>query len=273
MKSFRKNYRLMSLTILVLCIAIFGIGIYGCAGAGTSMIDSDSKSTVAIETTAEAVTVAEPEWGEGYDVCYSSQGEAGSSYYLLDLDNRHIKFFSTIQGIPWFEDDYEGDLTNGLSAMVSDDITVQLSYADPSKEAINADYSYGESYTFDSCAVSDAEDLLDENGWLINGYDTVTDVAEATESAEEQLVIEETAAPEPDPAPYQEPVIESQESYVAPVTHTYVLNTNTHKIHITTCKSVDKMKESNKQFVEGTLEQILSWYPGYTVCGNCHARY
>jgi len=69
-------------------------------------------------------------------------------------------------------------------------------------------------------------------------------------------------------APYVEP-----ETYEASVTYTFVLNTNTKKVHTQYCRSVSQMKDSNKLYVEGTREEIFSWYPGYTECGNCHARY
>ena len=47
---------------------------------------------------------------------------------------------------------------------------------------------------------------------------------------------------------------------------TYVLNTNTKKIHYESCSSVDDMKESNKAFTndyDGAIAQ------GYKPCGRC----
>ena len=51
-------------------------------------------------------------------------------------------------------------------------------------------------------------------------------------------------------------------------THTYVLNTNTRKFHVPGCKSVNKMKESNKQVVEMTRDDVVAM--GYSPCGNCN---
>ena len=51
-------------------------------------------------------------------------------------------------------------------------------------------------------------------------------------------------------------------------THTYVLNTNTHKFHIPGCSSVKKMKESNKWIVEMTRDEVVAM--GYDPCGNCN---
>lgn len=59
----------------------------------------------------------------------------------------------------------------------------------------------------------------------------------------------------PNPTPTEEPTID------------YVLNTNTHKFHYTHCKSVDKMKETNKCFFSGTREEVVRM--GYEPCGNC----
>lgn len=48
---------------------------------------------------------------------------------------------------------------------------------------------------------------------------------------------------------------------------TYVLNTNTKKFHVTTCNSVDDIKESNRQDFSGTREEAISM--GYDPCGRC----
>lgn len=47
---------------------------------------------------------------------------------------------------------------------------------------------------------------------------------------------------------------------------TYVLNTNSKKIHYASCSSVDDMKESNKAFTNDYDQAIAD---GYTPCGRC----
>lgn len=49
---------------------------------------------------------------------------------------------------------------------------------------------------------------------------------------------------------------------------TYILNTNTKKIHRPTCSSVGQMKEKNKQTYEGTVEKLENM--GYTPCKKCN---
>ena len=49
---------------------------------------------------------------------------------------------------------------------------------------------------------------------------------------------------------------------------TYILNTNTKKIHRPTCSSVNQMKESNKQTYEGTVEELENM--GYAPCKKCN---
>ncbi len=49
---------------------------------------------------------------------------------------------------------------------------------------------------------------------------------------------------------------------------TYILNTNSQKIHRPTCSSVKKMKESNKQEYTGSKDDLLA--QGYTTCGICN---
>ena len=48
----------------------------------------------------------------------------------------------------------------------------------------------------------------------------------------------------------------------------YVLNTGTKRFHLPSCSSVSKMKESNKQSITGTREQLLD--QGYSPCGMCN---
>lgn len=51
-------------------------------------------------------------------------------------------------------------------------------------------------------------------------------------------------------------------------THTYILNTNTGKFHMPSCKSVAKMKEKNKQTVEAARSSMIA--KGYEPCANCN---
>lgn len=48
---------------------------------------------------------------------------------------------------------------------------------------------------------------------------------------------------------------------------TYILNTNSKKIHDTECESVKDIKTKNKEVYEGTREEILA--RGYEPCGKC----
>lgn len=48
----------------------------------------------------------------------------------------------------------------------------------------------------------------------------------------------------------------------------YILNKNTKKIHLPSCYSVDQMKESNKEYYTGDIDDLLG--RGYSRCGNCN---
>ncbi len=48
----------------------------------------------------------------------------------------------------------------------------------------------------------------------------------------------------------------------------FVLNTNTKKFHTPTCGSVSDMKEKNKQYFQGTREELIN--QGYDPCGRCN---
>lgn len=90
---------------------------------------------------------------------------------------------------------------------------------------------------------------------------------------------EPTAAPTPEPAP-EPTAVPTPES--APVTDpepaanidrnntnefTYVLNTNTHKIHYPSCRSVPTIKPENYATTNKSVDELLG--EGYTKCRNC----
>ena len=52
------------------------------------------------------------------------------------------------------------------------------------------------------------------------------------------------------------------------VSITYVLNTNTHKIHKPNCRSVSQMKEKNKKTYVGKMADLIS--QGYSPCKICN---
>ena len=53
-----------------------------------------------------------------------------------------------------------------------------------------------------------------------------------------------------------------------PVGQTYILNTNTKKFHIPTCRSVKQMKDKNKKDFCGSREEVIA--KGYSPCKNCN---
>lgn len=53
-----------------------------------------------------------------------------------------------------------------------------------------------------------------------------------------------------------------------PVGQTYVLNTNTKKFHIPTCRSVKQMKDKNKKDFCGSREEVIA--KGYSPCKICN---
>ena len=50
----------------------------------------------------------------------------------------------------------------------------------------------------------------------------------------------------------------------------YILNRSTKKIHLSSCKSVTLIHESNRIEYTGELSELL--LRGYTTCGNCFAE-
>ena len=65
--------------------------------------------------------------------------------------------------------------------------------------------------------------------------------------------------------PSSEPGVSQEEQ---PQGTAYILNTNTHKFHYPTCRSVKQMKEENKQNYTGSRDDVISM--GYDPCKNCN---
>lgn len=78
--------------------------------------------------------------------------------------------------------------------------------------------------------------------------------------------------PEPTPAPQvqatPEPTPEPSITKEEPQSTTYILNTNTKKFHIPTCRSVKQMSDKNKKEYTGSRGDVISM--GYDPCKNCN---
>lgn len=57
-------------------------------------------------------------------------------------------------------------------------------------------------------------------------------------------------------------------SAMDPVEMTYILNTNSKKFHLPTCKSAESISEQNKSTFIGTRSALIS--QGYSPCGSCN---
>ena len=63
----------------------------------------------------------------------------------------------------------------------------------------------------------------------------------------------------------------AQEAEVAasePARYTYILNVKSGKFHTPGCRDVNKMKDSNKQEITATRQEVLDM--GYSPCGHCN---
>lgn len=65
-------------------------------------------------------------------------------------------------------------------------------------------------------------------------------------------------------------VVPAAETSAEMINDTYVLNTNTKKIHECTCFAVDMIKAENKSAFAGDFDTLLA--QGYTLCKRCMGR-
>lgn len=70
--------------------------------------------------------------------------------------------------------------------------------------------------------------------------------------------------PDPKPVPDPIPVPNPGQGMAGD----YILNTNTHKFHYPTCRSVKRMSEANKQYYHGSRDNLIA--KGYGPCGICN---
>lgn len=98
-------------------------------------------------------------------------------------------------------------------------------------------------------------------------YNVQPDIEINYATGESKLVEEKTTGAKLPSAPSEETVTEAPAVEEAK-TNSYVLNTNTKKVHKPSCSSVDTIKDGNRQDYEGTLAELEA--QGYTACGRCH---
>lgn len=60
---------------------------------------------------------------------------------------------------------------------------------------------------------------------------------------------------------------ETQSITVSSNINEYVLNIKTKKVHLSDCRYVDAMSDSNKEVIEGSLQEILD--EGFDACKVC----
>jgi len=220
--------------ILAVC-AVLTLVSAGCGG-------SSSKASA---STSIAAAADDPMYQyKRYDRCFIAGSGEVSSYYMIDEDAGYIRFFSTLPGLTWFEGYYSGDLENGIETDTGDGNSAVIRI-NADNASITADYSYGESYIFEECTPLEA----------------LTHLSQIT--GEEIDLSDNTGSDTP--------------ASTAPASseNTYILDVNpaSHLIHTTECSRVSHIKESDVLTVNGTLEEILGSFNGYSVCENCHAQY
>ncbi len=111
---------------------------------------------------------------------------------------------------------------------------------------------------------------------------TTVETEEITTPETEEITIAETeeiTIAETEPVTTTENMIDtetvptSEESESTEITENdtekqeYLLNTNTKKFHLLSCKSGQKTKEENRAYYKGTKDEIIS--QGYSPCKNC----
>ena len=107
---------------------------------------------------------------------------------------------------------------------------------------------------------SKEESSLEE---IIESSEEVYSSEEIAESSEEESFSEEIVESSEEESSSEEIIESSEEEFY----FTYILNTNSKKIHYSSCWQADKISESNKEVTHKSLEELLS--EGYTTCKTC----
>ena len=77
-----------------------------------------------------------------------------------------------------------------------------------------------------------------------------------------------TPEPTPEPSPTPEPTPTLEPTPTPRVENTYILNVNTGTVHRPGCRFVKQMKDSNKQEIVCTREELQAY--GYNLCDTCN---
>ena len=94
-----------------------------------------------------------------------------------------------------------------------------------------------------------------------------TTTVPATQGTTQGIATDTTATPLETTAP-AEPTVPTTIAPVDPENATYVLNTNSMKIHKPSCGSVETIKEGNRAYTNRTREELIE--QGYEPCGRCN---
>lgn len=95
----------------------------------------------------------------------------------------------------------------------------------------------------------------------INESSTTETVTTAVETTTEPRIVETTEE-------HTTAIETTASSYSSSDDTTYILNTHTHKFHYSSCSSVEKIKESNKDTYTGNRDYLIS--SGYSPCKKCN---
>ncbi len=102
--------------------------------------------------------------------------------------------------------------------------------------------------------------------WAFNAQAGITiNYADGTSSETPLLPAAEESTATEEEAPAAE---EAAPAATEEKTHTYILNTNTGKFHLSGCSQVKKMKEGNKAEIESTRSDMIA--NGYSPCSKCN---
>ena len=108
-------------------------------------------------------------------------------------------------------------------------------------------------------------------GIEINYADGESRIAEP--EVTEPMITEPVTEPQTEPELIQPEIYEPEEPVVRDMpseenSMAYILNTNTKKFHYPSCSSVDRMKEKNKEYYEGSRDDVIA--RGFDPCKRCN---
>ena len=235
--------------LLFLCLCIL---LCGCESSFAETVPETVSNTEIEEYKDRACSIMGSKVPASFVNVYEKDGLFNLSVKILDSKkvDKFADYVFSVQDA--FEQTFPVDCLGSYSVMlIGPDNIYRIYFSSSEYDTKTTDFS---GIFTDSRSNESAIYKVTDKEMLINYFDPV--ISEVTEPKQEDVV------------EFVPSTTEKEEEELTNSGTTYILNTNTHKFHLSSCSSAKKTKASNKTSFTGTRDEVIA--KGYDPCQNCN---